>query len=275
MGIGGDRQCAAVYVWRFLPCKRFAGTLHSYHASIRYFAGHVFSYRMRFPLTVTVVALAALLVNGAAPLPTTADLIGNMEARRSHQHAEVCEYSVVRTYTLQNRHLHPSAQMKVRVTYRRAEGKHFQILSMQASGVARESLEKLLTEEGRTEHEERNGIDSSNYRFTLMGKERCDSRECYKLRLIPRRRTQYLIDGIAWVDPGDLAIVRVEGHLAKSPSFWIKAPEVEQRFKQIDGFWLPSYNSSSTHVLFFGEADLTIESSAYQVQACGRVAKTS
>jgi hypothetical protein len=63
-------------------------------------------------------------------------------------------------------------------------------------------------------------------------------------------------------------LVRVQGKLAKTPSFWISRPELEQRFENVNGFWLPSFNRSTTHVLFLGEADLTIEYADYHTQSC-------
>jgi len=198
-----------------------------------------------------------------------------MQAVAERQRSNLCGYSVTRTYTLQNKHLKPNAQMQVRLTYQMGKGKHFQILSIQASGVARKSLTDLLQAELKTDkgQQEDNAIDTSNYKFTFIGEDDCESRKCHKLGLKPRRKTTYLVDGTAWVSVADDAVVRITGRLAKSPSFWIARPEVEQRFEKVDGFWLPSYNHSSTQVFFAGEADLTIEYSSYRVQACSNLGR--
>jgi hypothetical protein len=198
------------------------------------------------------------------------NLISKMERAAERQRSRLCAYSVNRCYTLRNKHLNPDAQMDVRLTYERGEGKHFQIVSIQAEGVTRRSLENLLNEEARTGKAQQasSEVNSSNYQFELLGFDNCGDQQCYKLQLKARHNSKYLIDGTAWVSAKDFAIVRIVGRLAKSPSFWLSRPKVEQTFEKIDGFWLPSYNHSSTAVLFLGEADLTIEYSGYEVTAC-------
>lgn len=223
-------------------------------------------------LSLIAIGITVTLCAGGTPgvQQNSSDVIARMEDRANRQRAELCEYSVARDYTLENKHLKPNAQMKVHLTYRQGEGKHFQILSIQATGVARRSLQDLLREESEPhrDRQTRNDVDNSNYEFKLLGEEQCSSGRCYKLELKPRRRTKYLVDGTVWIATTDYAIVRISGRLAKSPSFWLQRPEIEQRFEKIDKFWLPSYNHSTTHVLFFGDADLTIEYSGYRVRAC-------
>jgi len=224
----------------------------------------------------TLIPFAAIvpfnLVEGqsAAALPDVTTIVKKMQAASERQRSHLCSYSVTRLYTLQNKHIKPDATMQVKLTYQRGESKHFQVLSMRAHGVARRSLEDLLKNELKIAEgqQDNNAVNTSNYRFALIGEENCGSRRCYKLALTPRHKTKYMVEGTAWVNRDDYAVVRIAGHLAKSPSFWIKAPKVEQRFENVDGFWMPSYNHSSTRVLFFGEADLTIDYSDYRVQLC-------
>jgi len=221
-----------------------------------------------FATAINFVAVATPA--NAAAEQDLRDIVAKMESAAVRQHSRLCGYSVVRRYTLQNKHLHPNAQMEVLLTYDRGKGKHFKILSMKAKGVARRSLNKLLKSELKTSKEQRdnNAVDDSNYEFTFLGEKSCGNRECYELQLKPRRKTKYFIDGIAEVSTEDYAIVQIVGHLAKSPSFWIKRPKIDLRFEKIDGFWMPSYNQSTTRVLFFGKVDLTIEYSAYRLRAC-------
>lgn len=215
---------------------------------------------------VMIIVLAA---HPATARQNTAEIVAHMEARAERQRADLCSYSVTRLYTVQNKHLKPHTQMKVQLIYQRGKGKRFQILSMQATGVARRSLKDLLDEELKTaKRKENNAIDSSNYRFILTGEDKCESGTCYKLELKPRRKSKYLVEGSAWVTVNDYAIVRVAGRLATSPSFWAKPPEIEQRFKKIGKFWMPSFNHDSTHIFLVGETDLTIQYFDYQMQAC-------
>jgi hypothetical protein len=220
---------------------------------------------------VSFISLLAPVLGFAiynAPQPDTADIVSKMERRMSRQSATLCSYSALETYTLSNRHLHAGSEMKVRVTYHHDKGTKYQVISDTSKGIAKRVFENLLHEQTTAHREKSAGINSSHYEFDLKGEEGCGNRQCYKLQIRPRHRTRFLVDGFAWVDRRTYGIVRVEGRLAKSPSFWIKPPEIEQTFEARDGFWLPASNRSSTHVLFFGEADLTIAYSDYHVKAC-------
>lgn len=132
--------------------------------------------------------------------------------------------------------------MEVQLTFAKGGGKRFQIVFSNADGIARRSLGNLLKNEAQASKEgnEASAIDRSNYRFTLLGLEKCLGWNCYKLQLRPRRKSKFLIDGMAWVSTDDNMVVRTVGRLAKSPSFWLKRPEVEQQSEKIQGFWLPS-----------------------------------
>jgi hypothetical protein len=223
---------------------------------------------MRLGSLLALISPVLLLANDEPSLPDGGGIVSNIETRTEHQNATLCSYSAVETYTLRNRHLTPAPEMKVRLTYNRGEGKHFQVLSSPTSSIARHIFNELLTDETTAQRQKANEINSSNYEFAFLGKERCGNRECYKVHLTPRHKTRFLLDGIAFVDVQTYMIVWVTGHLARSPSFWIKAPEVEESFADVQGFSLPSSNHSTAHVLFFGDADLSVAYSDYQVQAC-------
>jgi hypothetical protein len=190
-------------------------------------------------------------------------------AQRSQQEA-LCSYAVHRTYRLRNKHLHPDAQMDVTVSYTRGEPKQFHITSLKASGVARRSLEDLLKNERETDgiDNKKSAIAPQNYYLTMFGTESCGGLECYKLGLRPRKKSKYLVEGTAWVSKEASMFVRIEGTMSKSPSFWLSRPQIEQEFSNIDGFWLPTSNRSTTKVLFLGKAELSIGYSSYSVAAC-------
>jgi hypothetical protein len=223
------------------------------------------------PAFMAVGPVAPAADKAAATLPELADLLAKMQEAANRQSLELCSYSVVQTYNLQNKHLNPSAQMQVRLTYVKGEGKHFQILSMHAEGIARRSLENLVKEETRTSSSSTrnvNAVDSANYRFRLLGKETCGNQDCYQLAITARHKRKDLVDGTAWVRADDYHLAKVAGRLAKSPSFWVSRPKIEQHFEEVDGFSVPSYNHSTTEILFLGEADLTIEYADYRMHAC-------
>lgn len=198
------------------------------------------------------------------------ELALKIEAYHRRQTRALCGYSDVRTYTLVNRHMSEPARMQVDVSYRKGEHKQFKVLSIEGSGIARRSLLDLLHSETESEGygSPNSTLSPENYNLQVLGTERCGSIECYKVRMIPKRRTEYLLEGTALIAATDYHYVQVTGTMSKSPSFWLSKPVVEQRFEEIDGFRMPSYNFSKTHVLFLGDADLTITYGPYHVERC-------
>jgi hypothetical protein len=216
------------------------------------------------------LALFCLSSYGVAAPETAVQIGQQMQSAYEQQQKQLCSYSVQRQYTLANKHIHPSAQMKVEVQFNRGAPKKFRILETQATGIARRSLNDLLKEESASDGLDngKNAVAPMNYDLTVIGNERCGEADCYKVLMKPKKKSKYLIEGIGWVSKTDLKFVRIEGVMSKSPSFWLSKPKIEQGFERVEGFSLPSYNRSSMNVLFLGEADLTIDYSAYTVTRC-------
>jgi hypothetical protein len=55
------------------------------------------------------------------------------------------------------------------------------------------------------------------------------------LRITPRRRDAALVDGTIFVTATEADLVRVEGRLAKSPSFWTRSVDVMRRYARRAG----------------------------------------
>ena len=178
-----------------------------------------------------------------AEAETAADpIVTRMVDRAMKQQSELQGYSAIRRYTIRNRHLSHDAVITVLLVYGAGEGKHFVIVHEEGgSGIVRHVLLSVLKEEEELSRERvpRSGITKSNYRFALLGKQVQDGRMCYKLKLIPRRKSKYLIAGDLWVDAEGFAIVCLEGRSSGSVSFWVGRPSVVQHFRPVNGFWCP------------------------------------
>ncbi len=229
---------------------------------------------MKFPkecvwlLTASLISLAASVPGKTAPLDGS-QLSARMMQEYKAQMQHLCGYSVERSYTLSNKHMR-TATMIVQVTYDRGQPKKFRVVSMNATGIARRSLLDLLHQEtaGEGYQNEKSTLSPINYNLTILGNERCGATECYKVRMVPKQRSEYLVDGIGLISVAGYRFVEIKGTMSRSPSLWLSRPIIEQRFEDVNGAWLPSYNHSKVHVLFFGEADLIIQYSSYRISAC-------
>jgi hypothetical protein len=191
--------------------------------------------------------------------------------------ANLRDYSVVRKYRLHNSHLKDDAVMTVRLSYIKGSGKTFEVIGLQnAEGMSRKVLERLVQgeeETSRRKSQDDLAITKANYKFHVIAIVNEYGRRCYVVELTPRHKSKYLIQGKAWVDADEFALVRVEGRPAASLSFWVGKPYIVQDFHKVGPFWMASHNRSESQSFLLGSSVLTIDYSNYQVNPDTRVAE--
>ena len=99
----------------------------------------------------------------------------------------------------------------------------------------------------------RSAIDSKNYEFRAGG---VDSDGLANVTLTPRRKERVLLSGTMFLRPDQGDLVRLEGRLAKSPSFWIKNVDIVRAYERINGVVVPVRLDSRAQVRFLGAATL-------------------
>lgn len=232
-------------------------------------------HELKMKLLACAVCLLVALGNGAAVTATPSEdaaaspIVARMVERAIKQRAELLGYSVMRRYALRNDHLSGEASTTALLLYQSGKGKHFSIVHEErATGIVGRVLHNLLKEEEERSRQTsaQDDINNHNYVFALMGKEVQDGRLCYRLKLIPRYKSKFLIEGDLWVDVKEFAIVCVKGRPSKSLSFWISRPFVEQHFQSVNGFWMPSRNQSTAQVRLAGPTGFTIDCWNYKFQ---------
>jgi hypothetical protein len=73
-----------------------------------------------------------------------------------------------------------------------------------------------------------------------------------KMRLTPRRRDSRLVLGSALLTARSGNLVRVEGRLSKSPSFWVRWVEVSRSYSTVGGSMMPVAVESTADVRIAG-----------------------
>jgi hypothetical protein len=79
-----------------------------------------------------------------------------------------------------------------------------------------------------------------------------------KLFAKPRRKDLSLIDGAMFITSDDADLVRVEGRMAKNPSFWTSRVNLVRRYERIAGMRVPVRLDSSAQIKFAGESTLSM-----------------
>ncbi len=75
--------------------------------------------------------------------------------------------------------------------------------------------------------------------------------------LSPKRQQSELISGRAWIDKDSFLVRRIEGDLAKSPSWWVKNVHVDLHFASFEGVWVRTNTRAIADVRYFGAQELT------------------
>ena len=204
-----------------------------------------------------------------ASVPTENEIITQLILHNHLRDARLEHYSVVRTYEVRNHDGKMSAQEVVRMEYHAPGNKTFLKTSEKGSGnVRRMVFDRLMESESETvagrEHHD-SALTPANYTFTRIGEEDLGSHHCYVVQVTAKRKDKYLFDGSVWIDVQDFAVVKIAGHPAKKPSFWINRADFVRQYQKIGEFWVPYRDETVVHVRLIGERLFTIDHKEYSI----------
>lgn len=117
----------------------------------------------------------------------------------------------------------------------------------------------------------RSALDPSNYRFESAGR---DTAGLVQVRLFPRRNDGVLLVGSMFLQENDGDLVRLEGRMARSPSFWVTKVDVVRSYERIGGALLPIALESTANVRLLGHSSFHMTYN-YETVDGRRVADTS
>lgn len=162
-------------------------------------------------------------------------------------------YTAVRTLRAELIEQQEQAWMDVRTEFDPARGLRYVVLGQGGSDRIRyHALESVLRREveaSRADAADRLTFSTDNYRYDLDPR-----RSPVSIALTPLRRDERLINGTATLDQVTGALLRVEGTLAKSPSFWVKDVRIQRRYATFADATLPVEVASTARVRMFGTA---------------------
>jgi len=95
----------------------------------------------------------------------------------------------------------------------------------------------------------RSSLARANYTFQPNG---VDHDGLANVLLSPRRKEPVLVAGTMFLQPADGNLVRLEGRLAKSPSFWVKNVDIVRKYERIGGAVVPVALESKAQMRMLG-----------------------
>lgn len=200
----------------------------------------------------------------------TLQVVSRVAAAESERESDVRKVICTRQYTLRNPRWEKDGVMRVLITAdARTGAKQYEVLSMQAEGLQKKVFMKVLEAEMEDSRREKSDGDTSvtaaNYDFEFGGTKVVNGKELVVVQLKPKRSSKFLIEGTAWIDPKENAIVRVEGKTARSVSFWIGKPHITQSFRKVDDVWVSATNKSVSNVKLLGRTEMTVDFDEYKI----------
>lgn len=107
-------------------------------------------------------------------------------------------------------------------------------------------------------------ITPVNYKFSYKGAGQIDGHAVHVFQVKPHKKRPGLFKGKVYLDACTGSLLRVEGSVVKSPSFFIKKIEFVQDYAEFDGFTLPVHLHSDAKARIIGRAIVDIYHRDYQ-----------
>lgn len=195
---------------------------------------------------------------------------GRMVAMDNWRSRSLLGYSVKRRYSLRHGESPDAAEMLVSVQYTYPGYKSFEVISEKNCGFLQERIfRRVMNAEiqaARDDKRDSTRILPRNYDFEVLGMEAIADRPAYVLRMKPKRKHRFLVDGKIWVDQQDAAVVRIDGVIDTS-SFWVRSFHMLQNYEKVGAYWLVASNQNEASVRLLGEASLDIQYFDYQIRS--------
>ena len=149
-----------------------------------------------------------------------------------------------------------SGRVDVLTEYSPRTGFQYDVMEEEGSGAITKALRAVL--DGEREmiakgQSARSSLDAANYTFQPDG---IDADGLANILLSPRRKQRELVAGRMFLAPEEGRLVRLQGQLAKNPSFWITNVEVLWSYDRIDAAIVPVSLKSNAQVRFLGPATM-------------------
>lgn len=184
------------------------------------------------------------------------------------------QYRALRHLDARNEHFGVAGWMDAWTDVDRSAGFRYEVVAEGGSGYIRSRvLRAALAGEQKMWMSGESGkaaLTRDNYEFIPLDSAP-DRPSLAALGVTPRRKDVLLVNGSVFVRRDDADLVRVEGKLSKTPSFWTRRVEVVRRYERINGIRVPVAIESVAQVLIAGRSTfkMTYEYEAINGQHVG------
>lgn len=226
---------------------------------------------------VLLAAAAALAGLGFRPAGLSAGsdsaadrIVAGLAATAARDRSLVESFTTNKTFTI----MHDGetrAQVVAALQFTAPDAKAFAILESRGSDFLRARvINRMMRTE--IEHEQpgkrtRAAISPGNYEFGDV----LDDGENFVIPVVPRRHDELLFTGRIWITKDGFHLKRIEGELAKSPSFWTRRIQFVSEYAPVKGVWLHGRTLARVKVRGFGEYMVLSECGPYEMLLAPRI----
>jgi hypothetical protein len=212
--------------------------------------------------------LPALGTSTVLPLMSPELALSTYHRRAAQQAAALAAYSAV---TVIRAELPDTSQLGEFELQRKFEAPHtlqFTPLHFTGDGFVKSNvITRLLQSE--VDHVQKDdpaltAITPANYKFSYKGVNRVENRLVHVFQVKPHKKRAGLFKGRIYLDAHSGALLRVEGSVVKSPSFFVKHIEFLQEFADVKSFTLPIHIHSEAKARIVGRTIVDIVHRDYQ-----------
>lgn len=212
---------------------------------------------------VAVPMLAQSSLNGRETLET---VVARMTTAQQANHERTRAYTVIRQYTLTSEKSSEADSVTAEIHFVPPGTKEYSIREDSAGGQSEKVVRRILDHEAEIANQwDRSALSEANYKFSFVGREVIDGRDCIALSIVPRRESKELIRGKAFVDASTYQVRRIVGEPAKNPSWWVKHVTITLDFQNVRGMWLQTSTHADAEVRFFGRHALDSRDVDYRI----------
>ena len=204
---------------------------------------------------IVIACFSRAFAAAGNPVQDIDTIVSRMEQAQIASRAQQQPYVVTRNYQFFSNDLQkPNSEVAVKLEFQPPSTKNFTIQKTHGNGQGEKIVRQVLEhEKAAAQDEGSHEISRKNYDFKLLRTDQYQGQPCFILQLIPKRPDRTMIRGEVWVDTSTYLIHRIDGELAKSPSWWVKDVHVTLNYGDMAGMWLQTTMLAIAHVRLFGE----------------------
>ena len=230
---------------------------------------------LRFALGAAVLAsFLPRVAAGQAPDAEGAAVLERIDAANQARYDNVLSFTDTEHYAVfrGNDETHPAAEMTVKMTYRKGEGKSYEIVSQSGSQIIQKfGLEPLIENEkaiNAPAKVQESWFTTANYEMQPKAGEtrEVNGAPCVTVAITPKRKAPNMIDGTLCIEPRDGSLAEVDGIASRSPSLFAGTTHMMRQYTKIDGFAMATHARAESHNAVFGRTVVTIDYSEYHIE---------